>query len=85
MATAKKDPTGNRVQGHPDHASSALSGNERLLSAQEVAHVLSVPLSTLWRYKGAGPRAYRVGKHLRYRWSDVLSWLDTVGDDRSIR
>ena len=50
----------------------------RLLSTEEVARILVVPTSTLygWRYKGTGPKAYRVGKHLRYRFSDVLEWLE---------
>lgn len=28
-----------------------------------------------WRYTGGGPKAYRLGKHLRYRQADVESWL----------
>jgi excisionase family DNA binding protein len=87
MATAKENPPGNPVQGLPKDTSSSLSRKERLLSAQEVAHLLAVPLSTLygWRYKGTGPRAYRVGKHLRYRGSDVGAWLETVADDPARR
>ncbi|MGH8936884.1 MAG: DNA-binding protein [Acidimicrobiia bacterium] len=29
-----------------------------------------MPAATLyqWRYRGEGPRGFRVGKHLRYRW-----------------
>ena len=50
----------------------------RLLTTDEVAQLLIVPVTTLytWRYKGTGPRAYRVGKHLRYRWADVMTWLE---------
>lgn len=48
----------------------------------EVAAYLGVPVQTLyvWRTKGVGPRAVRVGKHLRYRWSDVEAWLDEHAD-----
>ncbi len=48
----------------------------------EVAAYLGVPVQTLyvWRTKGAGPRAVRVGKHLRWRWSDVDEWLDQQAD-----
>ncbi|MDP9458993.1 MAG: helix-turn-helix domain-containing protein [Actinomycetota bacterium] len=48
----------------------------------EVAAYLGVPVQTLyvWRTKGVGPRAVRVGKHLRYRWSDVDAWLDQQAD-----
>ncbi|HSL15011.1 MAG TPA: helix-turn-helix domain-containing protein [Actinomycetota bacterium] len=48
----------------------------------EVASYLQVPVKTLytWRYKRLGPRAHRVGRHLRYRWEDVEDWLSsTVG------
>lgn len=50
----------------------------RLLSTEEVARILVVPVNTLycWRYKGTGPKALRVGKHLRYRLADVLAWLE---------
>lgn len=49
-----------------------------MASAEEVAEYLRVPVNTLyqWRYMRTGPRASRVGRHLRYRWSDVEAWLD---------
>lgn len=63
---------------------SALS--ERLLAPDDVAAFLGVPVTTLyqWRYKGTGPRGLRVGRHLRYRQSDVDAWLSTLddGDDQ---
>jgi excisionase family DNA binding protein len=51
---------------------------ERLLSADEVAEFLGIPIATLyqWRHKGTGPSAYRVGRHLRYEPSAVREWLD---------
>jgi excisionase family DNA binding protein len=57
----------------------ATSG-ERLATPEEVASYLQVPVKTLytWRYKGAGPRAHRVGRHLRYRWQDVEAWLTST-------
>jgi excisionase family DNA binding protein len=57
---------------------SSLDLSARLLSTDEVARLLVVPVTTLytWRYKGTGPRAFKVGKHLRYRLGDVLSWLE---------
>jgi excisionase family DNA binding protein len=44
----------------------------------EVAAYLGVPVQTLyvWRTKGEGPPAVRVGRHLRYRWSDVDTWVE---------
>jgi predicted DNA-binding transcriptional regulator AlpA len=52
---------------------------DRLWSVQDVSRFLGVPVATLhqWRYVGTGPKAYRVGKHLRYDPADVKAWLDT--------
>jgi excisionase family DNA binding protein len=49
----------------------------------DVAEYLQVPVKTLyrWRYAGEGPPAYRVGRHLRFRWSDVEGWLAGRGMD----
>ncbi len=53
---------------------------DRLWSVQDVSRFLQVPVATLhqWRYLGTGPKAYRVGKHLRYDPADVKAWLDTL-------
>lgn len=57
---------------------------DALLTPQVVADVLGIPLQTLyaWRVKDAGPRGIKVGRHLRYRRSDVEAWLDAQTDDR---
>lgn len=49
-----------------------------LWTPRQVAEYFGVPVQTLydWRCKGQGPRAFKVGKHLRYRESDVVAWLD---------
>lgn len=49
-----------------------------LASVEEVSAYLGVPVATLyaWRHRGLGPRASKVGRHLRYRWADVERWLD---------
>ena len=51
-----------------------------LWSVGEVSAYLRVPVKTLdqWRYLGRGPRAYAVGRHLRYKPSDVARWLDEL-------
>lgn len=48
-----------------------------LLTAAEVAEYLRVPLTTLyvWRTRGTGPTASRVGRYLRYRRADLDEWL----------
>lgn len=57
----------------------ATSGSRRpLAGSAEVAEYLDVPLGTLdqWASRGGGPRFSKVGKHRRYRWTDVEKWLD---------
>jgi predicted DNA-binding transcriptional regulator AlpA len=80
MAKTKKDLDPNRSE---DLLTSSLDISSRLLSTEDVARILVVPVATLytWRYKGTGPKAYRVGKHLRYRLADVLGWLEDQAAD----
>lgn len=75
MTTAKRNLTDLRVQGRR-----TVDVRDEVVSIDEVARRLDIPKTTLygWRYKGKGPRSHRVGKHLRYRWSDVLEWLDRL-------
>jgi hypothetical protein len=44
----------------------------------DISKLLKVPVPTLygWRYKGSGPPAIRIGRHLRYHRPDVLRWLE---------
>jgi predicted DNA-binding transcriptional regulator AlpA len=28
-----------------------------------------------WRHRHTGPRGFRVGKYLRFRWGDVQTWV----------
>ncbi len=73
MATARRELSNLQVQGPVDP-------RDDVVTVDEVARRLQVPKATLynWRYKGIGPKSHRVGKHLRYRWSDVLAWLDAL-------
>lgn len=50
---------------------------EPLLSVQDLAGFLDVPVATIyaWRYRGEGPPGLRVGRHLRFRSSDVEQWI----------
>ena len=54
-------------------------GVDALLSPQDLASFLQIPLSTIyyWRYTGEGPPALRVGRMLRYDMADVRAWLKT--------
>ncbi len=48
-----------------------------LLTSQDVADYCRVPLATVrsWRYRGTGPMAYKVGRHVRYSRVAVDTWL----------
>jgi excisionase family DNA binding protein len=48
-----------------------------LATPEDIAEYLGVPLQTLyqWRHKRMGPPAAKVGRHLRYRWTDVDTWV----------
>jgi excisionase family DNA binding protein len=50
---------------------------EPLWTVEDVATYLGIPIATLyqWRYRRTGPRASRVGRHLRYDPADVRAWL----------
>ena len=53
-------------------------GREPLWTVADVSRYLGVPSQTLygWRTRGIGPRAVRVGRHLRYLPADVRSWVE---------
>ena len=51
---------------------------DRLLTVQDLAEYLGVSATTLyqWRHRREGPRGFRVGRHLRYRRTDVTEWIE---------
>jgi excisionase family DNA binding protein len=65
-----------------------MSTLDPLLSVQDLAAYLEVPVATLyaWRYRRQGPTGFKVGRHLRYRKSDVDRWIsEKVQDETSLR
>ncbi len=48
-----------------------------LLSVEQLAELLGVPVATVyrWNYLGTGPQRLAIGRHVRYRLSDVEAWL----------
>ncbi len=50
----------------------------QLLSVQQVAELLQVPVGTLyqWRFRREGPPSIRVGRFLRFDPEDVRRWLE---------
>jgi Helix-turn-helix domain len=59
-------------------AGRGLLERDGLITTAELAAFLSLPVRTLrqWRYLGVGPKAFRVGRHLRYEPPEVRRGLD---------
>jgi len=51
--------------------------DDDLVTVTELAAYLEVQVKTLYarRYRREGPVGFRIGKHVRYRWSDVEHWV----------
>ena len=49
---------------------------KRWLSRQQLADRYGLPVKSpaQWASKGTGPRYARIGRHVRYRLSDVIAW-----------
>jgi excisionase family DNA binding protein len=58
--------------------------SERLMTEQEVADYLAVHIATVRRLRrsGQGPPVVWVGRHPRYRRSEVDAWLDRRPEHR---
>ena len=61
---------------------------EPLASPKELADYLggAISVQTLytWRKTGTGPKVMKVGRHLRYRPSDVEAWLAEQEQDERL-
>jgi predicted DNA-binding transcriptional regulator AlpA len=57
--------------------------NDELLTMEEVAAVVRVPIATLryWRHLGTGPRGFRIGRSVRYWRTGLLHWLENQSND----
>ncbi|MBW7865055.1 MAG: helix-turn-helix domain-containing protein [Candidatus Hydrogenedentes bacterium] len=49
-----------------------------LLNAKQVARMLGVGESSLWRYRdmGALPCPVKIGRSVRWRSTDIIAWID---------
>jgi hypothetical protein len=75
----------------PDHPASR---EPELLTITEAAELLRAPVATLryWRHLGTGPRSFRLGRRVLYRYNDVQAcngrttyqarWRDDQGQQR---
>lgn len=49
----------------------------RLATPADLSAYLGIPQRTIdqWRWLGKGPRWSKIGRHVRYRWEDVETWV----------
>jgi excisionase family DNA binding protein len=54
----------------------------RLMTIGELAEYLQIPRETIyrWRKYGGGPCGFRMGRHIRFRRSEVEAWLEARRD-----
>jgi excisionase family DNA binding protein len=60
------------------------TGLDPLLSIEDLATYLGVPVATIydWRVDGKGPCGVRVGRHVKFTRDDVLAWVDAQREVR---
>lgn len=58
----------------------ALAAVEKLWSTQELADFLGLPVQTIyqWRKRKYGPPGRKMGRHIRYRRSEVEHWINSL-------
>ncbi|MGH3445711.1 MAG: helix-turn-helix transcriptional regulator [Nocardioidaceae bacterium] len=58
-----------------------LSVLDPLVTITELAEYLDVTIKTIyeWRQSSRGPVGIRIGRHLKFRLTDVQAWVDGVG------
>ena len=61
-----------------------ISGLDPLLSVEDLADYLGVPVATIydWRVGGKGPCGVRVGRHVKFTRGDVLAWIESQRESR---
>lgn len=69
--------------GHDLGPTSTEAASDEVLTATEAATFLKVPARTLdaWRNRRIGPKYLKVGRHVRYRTSDLSEWLEAQGGE----
>jgi len=55
----------------------AVTDVEPLITLEQTATNLGIATQTLydWRKHGRGPKGYRIGGRIQFRWSEVEAWL----------
>ena len=59
---------------------------DEFLDPQGLADFFGIPVRTVyaWRTRGEGPRAHKIGRHVRYRRDDVEDWLESQADQPKV-
>jgi excisionase family DNA binding protein len=72
-------PSGNHRGSASFPIGSQIEDQARLITEREAAEQLAISVRTLrnWRFLGRGPPHLKVGRLVRYRQSDLKSWLKT--------
>ncbi|WP_367278775.1 helix-turn-helix transcriptional regulator [Pseudonocardia sp.] len=55
---------------------------DRLLSINDVSDLLQLPVQSIYKQRSVGEfcPAYKIGRHLRWRRSELIAWLATRRD-----
>ena len=72
-------------QPNPDSTNASTGDGERdqkLLTIAEAAAIVRAPIATLryWRHLGTGPRSFRLGRRVLYRYDDLITWINDQHD-----
>lgn len=64
----------------PAQEGTGMTAMEKLWSTQELANFLGLPVQTIyqWRKRKYGPLGRKMGRHIRYRQSEVERWIDSL-------
>ena len=67
--------TASRI--NPEQHRPGTNPGDQMLTLQEACDFLRIPEGTLryWRHLGAGPRSFKIGRHVRYWRTDLVLWL----------
>lgn len=65
------------MTAQPDNPLPRKNLGDEMLTLAETAALLRIPENTLryWRVTGAGPRSFKVGRHVRYWHADVVLYV----------
>jgi len=82
-----KTAPAQETDAHRRASATETNGSGRLLTINEVADLLGIPVATIyrWRHIGDGPPGYRIGRHVRFRRAEVEAWIESRADDRTAR